>query len=125
MPGQLSCFLLRRDRFGKWGVCIRILLREKEPVGKEAKSTIYWDRIQILPKINHFEGSVETIRFQQISNHLIGGDSACPPEPPLRFAMVLYYLLGNYRSRGDATAAGGGALRAVPKKGYFWAVRYR
>jgi hypothetical protein len=27
--------------------------------------------------------------------------------------MVLYYLLWNYRSRGDATAAGAEALRAV------------
>ena len=44
----------------KMDVRIRILLRKKEPVGKEAESTIYWDRIQILPKINHFEGSVET-----------------------------------------------------------------
>jgi hypothetical protein len=41
-------------------VRIRILLRKKKPVGKEAKSTVYWDRIRILPKINHFEGSVET-----------------------------------------------------------------
>ena len=45
-----------------------------------------------------------------------GGDSACPPEPPLRFAMVLYYLLWNYRSRGYATAAGAEALRAVAQK---------
>ena len=47
---------------------------------------------------------------------MIGGDSACPPEPPLRYAMVLYYLLRNYRSRGDATAAGAKALRAVAPK---------
>ena len=45
-----------------------------------------------------------------------GGDSACPPEPPLRFGMVLYYLLWNYRFRGDATAAGAEALRAVAPK---------
>jgi hypothetical protein len=37
---------------------------------------------------------------------IIGGDSACPPEPPLRFVIVLYYLLWNYRPGGDATAAG-------------------
>jgi hypothetical protein len=30
--------------------------------------------------------------------------------------MVLYYLLRNYRSRGDATAAGAEALRAVAPK---------
>ena len=30
---------------------------------------------------------------------MIGGDSACPPEPPLRFAIVSYYLLGSYHSR--------------------------
>ncbi len=47
---------------------------------------------------------------------MIGGDSACPPEPPLRYAMVLYYLLWNYRSRGDATAAGAKALCAVAPK---------
>ena len=47
---------------------------------------------------------------------IIGGDSACPPELPLRFAMVLYYLLWNYRYRGDATAAGAEALRAVAPK---------
>jgi len=34
------------------------------------------------------------------------GTGACPPELPLRFAMVLYYLLWNYRKSGDATAAG-------------------
>jgi len=30
--------------------------------------------------------------------------------------MVLYYLLWNYRSRGDATAAGAEALHAVAPK---------
>jgi len=45
-----------------------------------------------------------------------GGDSACPPEPPLRFAIVSYYLLWNYRSRGGATAAGAEALHAVAPK---------
>jgi len=34
-----------------------------------------------------------------------GGDSACPPEPPLRFKIVSYYLLwviapGGYHSGG-------------------------
>ena len=48
---------------------------------------------------------------------VIGGDRACPPDPPLRFAIVLYYLLWNYRSRGDATAAGAEALRAATQKG--------
>jgi len=38
------------------------------------------------------------------------------PEPPLRFAMVLYYLLWNYRSRGDATTAGAEASHAVTQK---------
>ena len=47
---------------------------------------------------------------------MIGGDSACPTELPLRFAMVLYYLLRNYRSKGDATAAGAKELRAVAPK---------
>jgi len=28
-----------------------------------------------------------------------GGDSACPPEPPLRLAIMLYYLLWRHRSR--------------------------
>ena len=43
-------------------------------------------------------------------------DSACPPEPPLRFAIVLYYLAGSYRSRDGATAAGVEALHTVPQK---------
>ena len=43
---------------------------------------------------------------------VIGGTSASPPEPPLRFAVVLYYLL----PAGDATAARGEALRAVAQK---------
>ncbi len=46
----------------------------------------------------------------------IGGDSACPPEPPLCFAMVSYYLHWNYRSRGDATGAEAVASRAVAQK---------
>jgi len=51
-------------------------------------------------------GSVEILRFQQITNHLLSeGTVPVPPEPPLRFAMVLYYLLWN-SSRGDVTAAG-------------------
>ncbi len=45
-----------------------------------------------------------------------GGDSACPPEPPLRFAMVSHYLLWNYRSRGDAATAGAEALFTVAPK---------
>ncbi len=40
---------------------------------------------------------------------IIGGDSACPPELPLRCAMVLYYFSGIISQR-DATAAGGGAV---------------
>ena len=47
---------------------------------------------------------------------VIGGGCACFPEPPLCFAMVLYYLLGNYFSRGNGTAAGAEALRAVAQK---------
>ncbi len=43
-------------------------------------------------------------------------DSACPPEPPLRFVMVVHYLLWNYRSRGDALAAGAVALHAIAPK---------
>jgi len=47
---------------------------------------------------------------------IIGGDSARPPEPPLRFTMMSYYSHGNYRSRGVATAAGAEAFRAVAPK---------
>ena len=54
------------------------------------------------------------MRFQQIANHLLSeGDSACPPEPPLRFAMMLYYLLWNYRSTGGCHSGEGGGLGAV------------
>ena len=45
---------------------------------------------------------------------MIGGDSACPPEPPLRFAIVLYYLLKNYRSEG-CHSGGGGGIAVAPK----------
>jgi hypothetical protein len=41
---------------------------------------------------------------------------ACPPKPTLCFAMVFYYLLWNYRFRGDATAVGAEALHAVAQK---------
>jgi hypothetical protein len=45
-------------------------------------------------------GFVEFLSFQQIVKHLFTeGDSACPPERPLRFAIVSYYLLWRYRSR--------------------------
>jgi len=35
-----------------------------------------------------------------------GGDSACPPELPLRFAIVSYYLFWSYRFKEGATALG-------------------
>jgi len=35
-----------------------------------------------------------------------GGDSACPPGPPLRLARGGYYLCGRYRNRGVAIAGG-------------------
>ncbi len=59
---------------------------------------------EITVKRSRIIGSVETTIFQQIANHLLSEGKV--PVPPLRFAMVLYYLLWNYRSRGDATAAG-------------------
>jgi hypothetical protein len=44
-------------------------------------------------------------------------DRACPPtNRPLRCAVVLQYLPGNYRFPGDTTAAGAKALRVVAKK---------
>ena len=61
--------------------------------------------------------SVETLIFQQILNHLLlEGTVPVPTDPPLRYAIALYDLLWNYRSRGDATAAGAKALRAVAQK---------
>ena len=45
-----------------------------------------------------------------------GGDSACPPEPPLRFAIVSYYLLWSYRYRGVPQRWGGGITCRSPKK---------
>jgi len=46
-----------------------------------------------------------------------GGDSACPPEPPLRFAIVSYYLLWSYRSREGCHSGGGGGITCrSPKK---------
>ena len=49
---------------------------------------------------------------------IIGGDSACAPNRPCAFAIVLYYLLWNYRFRGDATAEGAEALRAIAPKSF-------
>ncbi len=64
-----------------------------------------------------FSDLVETLIFQQILNHL-GSEGTVPvlPSRPCAFASVLYYLLWNYRSRGDATAPGAKALRAVAPK---------
>jgi len=65
--------------------------------------------------------------------HIDGGDSVCPLEdfrgkssahhtspsgwyvarPPLRFAMMLYYLLGGYRYGGDAVTAGAESERSI------------
>jgi len=42
------------------------------------------------------------------------GQYQSPPEPPLRFAIVLYYLLGNYRSE-KGQSGGGGGIAAAPK----------
>jgi len=39
-----------------------------------------------------------------------------PPNCPLRFAIVLHYLLWNYHSRGGATAVGAEASCAVASK---------
>ncbi len=62
-------------------------------------------------------GSVENPNIStNCESPIIAGDSACPSELPLRFAMVLYYLLWNYRSRRDVTATGAEALRAVTHK---------
>ncbi len=53
--------------------------------------------------------------FQQIENYILTeGTVHVPPELPLHFAMVSYYLLWNYRPRGvPAIAAGAEELRAV------------
>jgi hypothetical protein len=45
-----------------------------------------------------------------------GGDSACSPKPPLRFAIVSYYLLWSGSLLGAATAAGSEALPATAQK---------
>lgn len=55
----------------------------------------------------HFFDSVEIIVFSQKDPAPSdGGDSACPPKTPLRFAMMSYYLHGFYRAMGDVTEAG-------------------
>ncbi len=38
------------------------------------------------------------------------GTVPVPPEPPLRFAIVLYYLFWKYPLKGGATAAGAEAF---------------
>jgi len=62
-------------------------------------------------------GFVETLSFQQNGKTSIyGGYSACPPEPPLRFAIVAYYLLWSYCSRGCHSGGGRGITCRRPKK---------
>ena len=68
-------------------------------------------------KIFTISGFVEPLSFQQIVEHLFTeGTVPIPPEPPLRFVIVSYYLLWSYRSREGATAAGAEALHAVAPK---------
>jgi len=45
---------------------------------------------------------------------IIGGDSACPPEPPQRFAIGLCYLLWSDRIPGVTAAAGAKAYAEAP-----------
>ena len=60
--------------------------------------------------------SVEIICFQQIANQLLSeGTVPVPPEPPLRFAMVLYYLsLELSLQRGCRSGGGGGITCRSP-----------
>jgi hypothetical protein len=41
---------------------------------------------------------------------MYGGDSAYPPEPSLRFAIVSYSLPGSYRFMGRCHSGGGGGI---------------
>ncbi len=41
---------------------------------------------------------------------VIGGDSACPPEPPLRFAMMSHYLFSGVIAPGGCHSGGGGGI---------------
>ncbi len=50
---------------------------------------------------------VENLLFESPG---IGGDSACPPEPPLCFEIVLYYLHWNCRPRGMSQRCGRGCI---------------
>ena len=62
-------------------------------------------------------GSVETLRFQQIANDLLSeGTVPVHPNRPCALRWCCITFSGNYRSRGDATAAGAEALRAVAQK---------
>jgi len=45
-----------------------------------------------------------------------GKASACPPNRPLPFAIVSYYLFWSYRSRGCHSGGGGGIICRRPKK---------
>ena len=60
--------------------------------------------------------SWKTYDFNKLRILIIGEDSACLPEPPLRYVIVVYYLLVDCRSRGDATPAGAEELCAVAQK---------
>ncbi len=76
---------------------------------------IWWEgRIAYL---NGFSGFVETMNFTTNCKLPVnGGDSACPPEPPLRFAIVSYYLLWNYRSKGCHSGGGGSITYRSPQR---------
>jgi len=58
-------------------------------------------------------GFVETLSFQHmVKHHVTEGTVPVPPNRPLRFAIVSYYLLWDYRSSGW----GGGITCRRPKK---------
>jgi hypothetical protein len=59
-----------------------------------------------------------TPSFSPNGNYAYGGDSACPPEPPLCLAIALYYLLRNYRNIGRCQSGGGGATWRSPQERY-------
>ncbi len=59
--------------------------------------------------------SVETRIFLHVANRLLSEGSACPPNCPCAFAIVVYYLFRNYRSK-ECHAAGAEAFQAISFK---------
>ncbi len=100
IPGEFRAVLAGGLSTSKWNRS-----ENGELTGTISPSPIRWKRALQKPYV-----------FNKLQSTYLRRGHACPPEPPLRFAMVSYYLLWGYRSSWGATAAGAEALHAVATK---------